>query len=222
MSNKEHSNLGAPASPPAPKASESSQHEPKGWYSRDYLPHLDNPKLIQFITFRLHDALPMQALKQIEEELKQIDAQPSQHVNLDAERRKRLEAYLDAGHGACYLRDERIARLIQDALCYFDGQHYRLLAWCIMPNHVHVVVEMLPGFALAQIMHSWKTYTARAANKLLHREGSFWQREYYDRYMRDERHLAGAIAYVEQNPVKAGLVARAEDWPFGSARLRKA
>jgi len=102
------------------------------------------------------------------------------------------------------------------------GERYRLLAWCVMPNHVHAVAEMLPGFALAHVVHSWKSYMAKEANKMLHREGPFWQREYYDRYIRDDRHLERAIAYIEQNPVKAGLVAQAKEWAFSSAGLRGA
>ena len=90
-----------------------------------------------------------------------------------------------------------------------------------MPNHVHVVVEMLPGFPLAQVVHAWKSYTSREANKVLHRTGHFWQREYYDRYIRDDRHLESVIAYVERNPVKAGLAVVAEEWAFSSARFRR-
>ena len=156
--------LETPTSPPAP-------YKHKGWYSRNYLPHLDQPDLIQAITFRLHDALPQQALIKIQEELKSLETSNQQGVNLDVERRKHIESYLDAGHGACYLRDPRFAGMIQDTLCYFDGERYRLLAWCVMPNHVHVVAEMLPDFALAYVVHSWKSYTAREANKMLHRAG---------------------------------------------------
>ncbi|TVQ94998.1 MAG: hypothetical protein EA400_00675 [Chromatiaceae bacterium] len=89
-----------------------------------------------------------------------------------------------------------------------------------MPNHLHVLIETLPGVALAQIVKGWKGQTARAANTRLGRRGVFWARDYFDRYIRDDAHLAAVVRYIERNPVKAGLVARVEDWPFGSARRR--
>jgi REP element-mobilizing transposase RayT len=131
--------------------------------------------------------------------------------------RRRIVTYEDAGHGACWLGDSRIATLVQAALFYFDAQRYRLIAWCIMPNHVHVLVETVPGHPLDKIVHSWKSYTAQKANELLARSGPFWAREYYDRYMRDDAHLAQTVAYIEHNPVKAGFVKTAEAWKFSSA-----
>ncbi len=80
-----------------------------------------------------------------------------------------------------------------------------------------ILIEGKPAFQLSTIVHSWKSFTAKEANKLLKRAGTFWQPEYFDRAIRDERHLASAIWYIHANPVKAGLVARAEDWPFSSA-----
>ena len=127
--------------------------------------------------------------------------------------RKRTEQYADSGHGACYLRDERIARLVQDALKYFDGERYRLLAWCVMPNHVHVLIEVTEH-SLSDIVHSWKSFTAHRANKLLARTGRFWMPDYFDRFMRDDRHFAATVDYIRQNPVKAGLVDAPEKWPW--------
>lgn len=88
-----------------------------------------------------------------------------------------------------------------------------------MPNHVHAVVEPMQGHLLGGIVHSWKSFTANKANSALGRVGAFWHEDYFDRYMRDEPHLLRTISYVEQNPVKAGLVGRVEDWPWGSGRL---
>lgn len=135
----------------------------------------------------------------------------------DSTKRARTEEHLNAGYGTCYLRDPRIARLVEDALLHFDGVRYRMIAWVIMPNHVHVLIEMLEGYALSDIVHSWKSYTAKEANRILGRTGQFWFREYFDRYIRDERHFANTIQYIHNNPVNAGLVDRAEDWPFSSA-----
>ncbi len=184
--------------------------QPKGWYSRGYLPHLDVPGLLQSITFRLADSLPKAAIEHIAA-AKLLD---------DVERCRRIEQYLDAGHGACWLRRHDIARIAEDALLHFDKERYRVLAWVIMPNHVHVLIETKAGYPLAKVVQSWKTFIAREANLRLQRSGAFWERDYYDRYIRDDAHLQAVVAYIENNPVKAGLIANAHDWPFGSACRR--
>jgi len=193
---------------------------PKGWYSRGYLPHLDQPGLLQSISFRLHDAVPTHVVEQWKHELhlrEGIADRDPVAVTL----RRRIVEYEDAGHGACWLRDERIAALVENAFLHFDGRRYRPIAWCVMPNHVRVLIETWPGHPLDTVLHSWKSFTAQQANKLMERTGPFWAREYYDRFVRDDRHFELAVVYIEQNPVKAGLVASAEAWPFGSAAGRE-
>ena len=185
----------------------------KGWYSRGYLPHSDHPDAVQTLTFRLDDSLPQAVLKKLNTELQGLP-------NLDAERRKRIEELLDAGYGSCVLRDPRAAGKVEEALLRFDGERYRLIEWVVMPNHVHVIFEPLHGNTLANILHSWRSYTAHEINKILNRTGRLWARGKFDRYVRDEVHLQNAIRYVHNNPVKAGLARTPEDWPFGSARLR--
>ena len=111
--------------------------------------------------------------------------------------------------------------MVEDALLHFDGKRYRLLAWCLMPNHAHVVVEIGSENSLGEIAGSWKSFTAKQANKVIGQSGVFWHADYFDRYMRDESHLARTIEYVENNPVKARLTATAAEWAWSSARLRK-
>jgi REP element-mobilizing transposase RayT len=184
----------------------------RGWCSRGYLPHFDAPGVRQMITYRLVDAMPAsrrhewEALITIEDE---------------REKRIKIESYLDAGHGKCHLRQPEIAALVQENLLHFDGTRYRLLAWVVMPNHVHALIETSQTL-LAEILHGWKSYTSKAANRLLKRTGDFWQAEYFDRYIRDEEHFRKAVRYIENNPVKAGLVKSPEEWIFGSARHRSA
>jgi len=89
-----------------------------------------------------------------------------------------------------------------------------------MPNHVHVVVEPIEGHGLGGIVHSWKSFSAKEANRTLGRIGPFWHKDYFDRFIRDEGHLGRTVEYVENNPVKAGLAATAADWPWSSCRLR--
>jgi REP element-mobilizing transposase RayT len=98
---------------------------------------------------------------------------------------------------------------------------YRLAAWVVMPNHVHMLCTPCGGYSLAQVMHSVKSFSSSEANKMLDRAGRFWQKEYFDRYIRNARHFSKAVAYIENNPVKANLCGKPEDWPFSSARFRK-
>lgn len=200
IGSKSRQDAGAPGSAGVPPA--------KSWHSRGYLPHFDHPGLIQSTTFRLADALPAQVM----ERLRQTEPD-------DARRRQTLEDYLNAGHGACLLRDPAHARTVQDALLHFDGQRYRLLAWVVMPNHVPVLIETQPMHPLPEVVQVWKSFTAKVINQAMGRQGMLWQREYFDRYIRDETHLQAVIDYIDNNPIQAGLVAVASDWPFGSARL---
>ena len=178
----------------------------KGWNHRGYLPHFDADTLIQFITFRLADSLP----KAIFDEL-------TAAASGSADLRRRIEAAADSGFGNCALRDPTVATIVQDALHHFDGNRYKLLAWTIMPNHVHVLVEQIAGYPLGDIVHAWKSFTAKKANKQLGRTGAFWEPDYFDRYIRDQAHFDIAARYIHENPVRAGLVARAEDWRWSSA-----
>jgi hypothetical protein len=150
----------------------------RGWHSRGYLPHFDSPETIQFVTFRLADSLPRTVVESL---------------RLQEESLQAFEQRLDAGLGACWLRKPEIASLVEGALLHADGERYRLLAWCLMPNHVHVVVEMQGNISLSAVLKSWKSFTVRRANAELGRSGSFWHADYFDCYMRDEAHLHRTI-----------------------------
>jgi len=115
---------------------------------------------------------------------------------------------LDAGHGPKHLARPEIAGMIASSLRAFDGTRYKLFAWCVMPNHVHVVFRPFADLSLAGILHSWKSFTARTAQRKFGLCGSFWQREYYDHLIRDEEQFLRAVRYVAENPAKSGLV----DW----------
>ena len=202
--------LGARASGPHPSLS------PRGWYSRGYHPHFDLPGLIQAITFRLHDSVPAQLLQAWRSELAITPDTPANDPRR-ARLRGRIARYEDAGHGACWLADARIAAIVEDALLHFDGERYRLLEWCVMPNHVHVLIETSAAFPLAEVVRSWKTFTAREANRMLGRSGEFWMAEYHDRLIRDPGHLQAVRQYIRNNPVAAGLCATPEGWRWSSA-----
>ncbi|MCC7479631.1 transposase [bacterium] len=186
--------------------------EPLGFYRRD-LPHWDQPGLTQMLTFRLADSLPKQVQQRLERE-----AAAFPEAERNARLHRLMDDFLDTGHGSCVLRHPEIAALVQQALFHFHGKRYLLLAWVVMPNHVHALVRALPGYSLADIVKTWKAWTAVRINKILGRQGQVWQREYFDRFIRDDEHLERVVNYIHFNPVKAGLVAAMKDWDWSSYR----
>lgn len=202
-----------------------------GWHERGYLPHCDYPGLVQFVTFRLADSMPANRRGEWEHLLA---------IENVREKRTKLEEYLDRGLGACHLRDARTARIVEDALLFFHDERYELLAWSVMPNHVHVLVHVW-RVPLWKLIQSWKRSVATRAEPILaerqpparrdleeasnapaRRAALQWQREYWDTFMRDEAQERTAIRYVESNPVKVGLCRTAGDWLVSSARFRDA
>ncbi len=186
-----------------------------GWYSRGYLPHVDRAGMTQLVCGRLWDSMPQEVLEAWKQELAYLPEK-----EYEVERRKRIDAYLDQGHGSCLLRDERAAKIVQDNWLHFAGERYILHAWVVMPNHTHILCTPQPGWKLSQIVHSWKSYTVHQINKLFGRAGKLWQDEPFDRYIRDARHFDNALAYIENNPMKAGLCEKPEDWLWSSAYWR--
>jgi REP element-mobilizing transposase RayT len=181
---------------------------------RGRLPHWEKDGATYFITFRLADSLPKSVLDRIESE-RQATARTAQqfHRELSPDERRKIqslstpviERFLDSDAGLCHLRKAPIADEVANALRHFDEKRYRLFAWCIMPNHVHVVARLFPGQTLATVVHSWKSFSAKHANRLLASHGVFWQREYYDHLIRCDAEFQRAIRYVAENPAKAGL-----------------
>ncbi len=141
-------------------------------------------------------------------------------ANFDSVLRRRVGAYLDQGYGDYHLKDPRVAEMVQDSLLFYDGERYVLSAWVVMPNHVHLLVAPAKDEELSVILHSLKSYTAHKANRILGRTGRFWQRESFERYIRDYGHFQNVVAYIENNPVKARLCPNPSDWPHSSAWFR--
>jgi REP element-mobilizing transposase RayT len=181
-----------------------------GWHERGYLPHFDAPNVTQFVTFLLHDAFPVTRRREWEPLLHEVD---------ESLRKRKLEAWLDRGHGECWLRNPDVAGQVEQVLRAEDGRTCRLRAWSLMPNHVHLVVDVWQT-PLSRLLHLWKGSSSREANKLLQRSGAFWEREYFDTLINDEGHLNKAIRYTENNPMQAGFVRDPKQWLWSSARLR--
>jgi len=198
-----------------------------GVHSRGALPHLKREGATYFVTFRLAGCLPREVLLRLKREREAI-IERAQAANrpLTWQEQKELfdwysekvDAYLDQGHGDCWLRRPDVAELVAGALRCFAGERYTLRDWVVMPNHVHVVVRPEPPRTLSEILKSWKTYTAVHANRLLGRGGNaFWQTESYDHCCRDAEDLARCCAYTRMNPVTARLCKRPEEWRWSSA-----
>jgi len=177
----------------------------RGWHERGYLPHFDAGAVVQTVTFRLADSVP-----------RALFEKAAVVASNDKDRFFLFEKHMDRGLGDCLPSNPEIAEIVRDALAHFDGERYRLLAWAIMPNHVHVLVEQIAGYRLGDILQSWK-FSAHAINAARGTTGRIWSPDYFDRFIRDAMHYANAKYYIEPNPVKAKLVAKPEDWHFSSA-----
>jgi REP element-mobilizing transposase RayT len=106
---------------------------------------------------------------------------------------------------------------VHNAILHFEGERYRLGAWSVMPNHVHVIFGTCAGYTPSQVLQSWKGFTARRANQILQRTGAFWERESFDHLIRNDKALEWFVAYVNNNAVDAGLCIEPANWPYSSA-----
>ena len=198
----------------------------KEWYRRN-LPHIQPLDGIFNICFRLHGSLPIKKIKEIQEErdrqLKELEKSfpelpPEEIRNIKCRFYDKYFAKFDqllddAYSGPTYLKEPAIAEIVKNGLHYWDGKRLRLICYCIMPNHVHLIIDSCQD-QLFILLKSIKTYTARKSNQALNRTGySFWHKESYDNLIGSPRVLAIKAKYILNNPVKAGLVKSWESWP---------
>jgi REP element-mobilizing transposase RayT len=179
-------------------------------FHRRNLPHLYFDAGRYFVTYRLANSIPVEKLHGLAEPGEKMDFEEYKNLFLQ------YDALLEPGaHGENYLEDPRIADISRDCLEYPDSEEYELICYCIIPNHIHVVFELLKGNrGLSKIMQSVKGVSSRKSNKMLHRKGQFWQSESFDRLIRNNRELKWIIKYVLNNPVYAGFVNYWEDWKY--------
>jgi REP element-mobilizing transposase RayT len=201
-----------------------------GRRTRGYLPHLSVEGATYFVTFRLAGSLPHDLLASLKERRDDLMRRAAADPQGPADRERHppfssfadeVDSLLDQSTGELWLGRPEIASLVASALQHFAGQRYQLRAWCVMPNHVHAVLRPLGTHTLDSILHSWKSFTANEANRMLDRRGRpFWQPESYDHWIREDVELSQCCRYIEDNPVKSGLCERPEDWPWSSASRR--
>lgn len=197
-------------------------------YYRRRLPHIHPEGHLLFITFNLADSIPLNVwleLKQQREKELQ-NASPEQRYLIQKKYFGKYDEWLDrAQHGNHWLSQTNVAQIVADELHRMDGERYRLLSYCLMPNHVHLLIESLVTevaahrgmsrrYPVTETLRLLKGRTARACNLALNRSGKFWQHESYDHYVRNEEELGRIIAYILHNPVKAGLAKEWTEWQF--------
>lgn len=213
---------------------------------RRSLPHWYMPGAAHFVTYRLAGTLPIEVIETLKQKRHQLlaaktDKSPANHrLHVHKLLFAAYEKHLDAASEIDWLRDPGVASMLRQNLYHHDGVKYHLHAYCIMPNHVHVLLTPSPELfqqdvtaddtavgetadkrsPLSSIMHSLKSYTANRANEILRREGKFWQPESYDHWVRDDEELERIVNYIRANPVHAGLVERHEDWHWCSCHDR--
>ena len=209
-------------------------------FFRRNLPHWQPLGASFFLTYRLAGTLPRQTLSVLEEERERLDSLPRECAYSPKEWQMRIERQLFARWDECldrdtriqWLADPRVAAVVRDNLYHHAGSKYSLLAYVIMPNHVHILIKPEPAWErrfedesramyergpLSATLHSLRSYTAKEANRILGRTGVFWQGEAYDHWVRNNAEFERIVYYIESNPVNAGLVACAEDWQASSA-----
>jgi REP element-mobilizing transposase RayT len=199
-------------------------------YYRRNLPHIQPRGVTFLVNFRLAGSLPREILEELraeadqhEEMFSKIRDSKEKLLARDKEQRRLIGKWDEALHrsqsGHSFLKEDRIAKIVADSISYHDSEWFDVEAYCIMPNHVHLVLTPYEksdtsDFGLTQIMHNVKRNSAKRANLVLDRKGSFWQHESYDHFARDEFELKRIIEYVLLNPVKAGLVENCQDWKW--------
>ncbi|MGI8977716.1 MAG: transposase [Pirellulaceae bacterium] len=214
--------------------------------SRRNLPHWYVPGAAHFVTYRLFGTIPTGLLRRWRDDRNKSNSATLRLGETSVQRLARAhkqffakyDSFLDAATtGAQFLSDDRVAAMVRENLYHHHGTMYHLIAYCIMSNHVHVLLQpigTLPPLleeedeipsddvadsrgTLTAIMHSLKSYAAHGANRILEKRGAFWQRESYDHWVRDDDELERIVNYIARNPVTAGLCAEPRQWRYSSA-----
>ena len=205
-------------------------HLNRGKHKRRDIPHWDYSESKQHITFRLSDSLSTNQLLELK---KQADNNPplkrSYYLN------RSIEEWVNRGMGTCILRIPEIAQAVVDSLYILNNKRYQLFHWVVMPNHVHVLLQLFPNTPMSIILNSWKHFTSERFDEILLNfkntkrfntdyidrimntfQGHYWMTDYWDVMIRNKRHFNLETNYIAQNPVNAGLVQRPEDYPWSS------
>ncbi len=179
-------------------------------FHRRRLPHLYYNEGIYFVTYRLFGSIPQNKLDELQNEINSADDEEQKRVF------KKYDKLLDYPCNNIFLlKNPDVAETCKNSILHFDANDIEVICFVIMPNHIHLVFELLnKSKQVGDILGSIKKYSAREANKYLAKEGKFWQAESFDRLVRDEKELYNIIKYILLNPVNAGLVEDYKDWKY--------
>jgi putative transposase len=204
----------------SPEFVNSGMQQHKYFYERN-LPHYQPQEATYFITYRLHGSIPVSKIKELKEEqqlIKKINKNlnEEQVLDLHANYFRKFDRELDKSLNEPYrLKKDEIASVVSESLHFNDRKEYELWCFTIMPNHVHVLLTLLEkSLPLYALLQKHKRFTAWQCNLKLNRNGSFWHKESYDHVIRNNRSFNRIVAYILNNPVKAGLVNRWDEWKW--------
>lgn len=213
-------------------------------FYRANLPHLQPREETFFVTFRLHGSIPKQVIdrmkneyewtiqaleKEVEKAKKEVDGKQDSSREKDFKKRcyqeqkryfLKYDNYLDSKilNEPHWLESPELAEIVANSFHYFDGRHYELYSFCIMSNHVHILLKLLPESPMLwKVLQSIKKYSAKLINERLGRQGRFWARESYDHLVR-QNEFDRILIYILNNPVKAGIVQQWDQYPFNYCR----
>ena len=182
------------------------------------LPHWRQEGKLYFVTWRQADSIAAEKRNELHRQRKAFIAVHGDPAKTRLSREalryyhrlfsERVQRWLDAGHGSCVLRRPEAREIMRTALHHFAGQRYMLGSFAIAGNHVHVLVAPVPGIDLSEVMHSWKSYTAKAINKALGRSGTLWKEESYDHLVRNEASLSRIERYIHAHADQGAYVER--------------
>jgi REP element-mobilizing transposase RayT len=181
------------------------------------LPHWEVAGRVHFVTVRCAGSLPSEAIgrvREIHEALQAIAPSSPQFATLQQSYFRTCERYLDAGHGRCPFREGSVCEMVLASLAEFpERKRWRVTDVTLMPNHVHLLLRPETGAEpLKRALRGWKWHVAKEANRLLGTSGMFWQADWFDRWARTETEIGRMRAYIRQNPMKAGLVGRWDEY----------
>ncbi len=179
--------------------------------TQNHLPHWQQEGSTYFDTWRLKDSIPRDVLERLISERTDweilhpkpwTDEEEAEYHNTFSKEADRL---MDMGFGECVLRHLNCRDALAKSLSLFDGERFLMHSWVAMPNHVHVLFSLVESGSLEKVIGGWKEYSAKDINVVIGNEGSLWQKDYFDRIIRDWEHMFRVAKYIRRNPEKAKL-----------------
>lgn len=179
--------------------------------TENHLPHWEQPGATYFVTWRTVDSLPEEFMAGYNQEKQTWLLHHPKPWSIEEETvysqqfLSKFEKQLDSCYGECLLRQPGLSKVVANTLMHFEGERTNMVSFVIMPNHVHALFALHPDRELKSIIHSWKRTSARRLNEATGKTGAFWQKDYFDRIIRDSKHFGKCVRYIRNNPVKAKL-----------------